>query len=57
MPSGSRQARVFRYRWRTGPYPALWSGWLRTRKRRIGASDRVLLIGTKSVLATPGDEK
>ena len=36
----------------------VWSDCLRTRKRRMVASpDRVLLIGSRSVLARPGDEK
>src|SRR3954447_1803167 len=39
-------------------YQTVWSDCLRTRKRRMVASpDRVLLIGCRSVLARPGDEK
>lgn len=42
----------------TRRYPTVGSDCLRTRKRRMVASpDRVLLIGSRSVLATPGDEK
>ena len=39
-------------------YQTVWSDCLRTRKRRMVASpDRVLLIGSRPVLARPGDEK